>query len=70
MSRKEARWLDLLSQFGIKQVIRKPRRVHVVGYVLSRALHVIEGMEGLKFANMQDSSVSIDLSFHVQYCSD
>lgn len=67
MSRKEARWLDLLSQFGIKEVTLQPGRVHVLGDVLSRAPHVIDGLE---VANMQVSTVSFDLGFEAQYASD
>ena len=67
MGRKEARWLDLLSQFSIKDVSLKPGRVHVLVDVLSRAPHVIEGLE---VTNMQVSIVSLDLGFEAQYASD
>ena len=42
MSEKEARWLDLLSQFGISKITLKAGRVHVLGDALSRAPHILE----------------------------
>lgn len=36
LSRREARWLDFLSQFGITSVTLKKGRVHVLGDTLSR----------------------------------
>ena len=37
MSRKEASWLDLLSQLGISKITLKAGRVHVLGDALSSA---------------------------------
>lgn len=39
LSRKEARWLDLLSDFGIFPITLKKGKVHVLGDTLSRAKH-------------------------------
>jgi len=42
LSRREARWLETLGNFGIFPVTLKPGRIHVLGDVLSRAPHVTE----------------------------
>ena len=36
ISRREARWLDFLSSFGINEVVHKAGKIHVLGYALSR----------------------------------
>ena len=41
LNRKEARWIDLLAQFGISKITLKAGRVHVLGDALSRAPHII-----------------------------
>ena len=43
MSRKEARWLETLGNFGIFPITLKPGKIHVLGDVLSRAPHVLSG---------------------------
>lgn len=45
LSRREARWLDFLSQFGISAVALKPRRIHVLGDELSRIPPDLSTME-------------------------
>lgn len=45
LHRREARWLDLLSQFNILNMNHKPGRIHVLGDVLSRAPHVMTERE-------------------------
>lgn len=40
LSRREARWLDFLGQFGITQLTLVKGRVHVLGDVPSRAPHI------------------------------
>lgn len=60
MSRNEARWLDILSQFGIKKVNLKPGRFYVLRDVLSRSAHVIYGFEVTNFCV---SGVSFDMGF-------
>lgn len=69
MNRKEARWLDLLSQFGIQKVTLKPGRVHVLGDVLSRAPH-ISRQEAVTVSNMQLSTLKLDLDFSGKYDRD
>ena len=69
MNRKEARWLDLLSQFGILRMNLKPGRVHVLGDVLSRAPHVMQEL-GPSVSNMQVSSLALDLQFEMEYETD
>ena len=41
MSRKEARWLETLGNFGIFPINLKPGKIHVLGDVLSRAPHIM-----------------------------
>ena len=67
LNRKEARWLELLSQFGIRKVNLRPGRVHVLGDVLSRAPHIME--QDLLAANAT-SAVSLDIEFGEQYAGD
>ena len=43
LSRKEARWLETLGNFGIFPITLKPRKIHVLGDALSRAPQVIKG---------------------------
>ena len=50
ISSKEARWLDLLGQFGITNITLKAGIVYVLGDVLSRAPHVMN--EQLSLNNM------------------
>lgn len=66
-SRKETTWLDLFSQFSIKQFSLGFGRVHVLSDLISRTPHVIDGLE---VNNMQASIVSLDLAFEAQYISD
>ena len=71
MSRKEARWLDLLSQFGISKVTLKAGRVHVLGDALSRAPHVVEGPETCIDANnMEVNAVEWGIDFSEHYEDD
>ena len=39
LSRKEARWLETLGNFGVFPITLKPGKIHVLGDVLSRAPH-------------------------------
>ena len=55
LNRKEARWLDLLSQFNIRQINLKPGRIQVLGDALSRAPHVMNETE-LELGNFEASS--------------
>ena len=43
LSRKEARWLETLGNFGIFPITLKPVTFHVLGDALSRAPHIIMG---------------------------
>lgn len=43
MSRKKARWLETLEDFGIFPITLKPGNTHVLGDVLSRAPHILKG---------------------------
>lgn len=67
LNRKEARWLDLLAQFGIKKINLKPGRVHVLGDVLSRAPHV---MEEMTLNNVTVSGLASPFDFSMDYESD
>lgn len=69
MNRKEARWLDLLSQFGIFKVNLKPGRIHVLGDVLSRAPHVMKE-DNLAVNTIQVSSLAFDFDFKNNYGGD
>lgn len=60
MNRREARWLDLLAQFGITAITLKPGRVHVLGDTLSR---ILEAGSRLLCNNLQISSVELGLDF-------
>ena len=40
LSRKEARWIETLGNFGIFPITLKPGKIHVLGDTLSRAPHV------------------------------
>lgn len=51
INRKEARWLDLLSQYNICQVNLIPGRIHVLGDVLSRAPHIMK--ENIELSNLE-----------------
>ena len=42
LNRKDARWLELFSQFAIRKVNLHPGRVHVLGDLLSRVPHIME----------------------------
>ena len=46
LSRKEARWLETLGNFGIFPITLKPGKIHVLGDTLSRAPHVIKSESG------------------------
>lgn len=39
LSRREAKWIDLLGQLGIKNVALQPGRVHVLGDAVARLAH-------------------------------
>lgn len=67
MSRYKVQWLDLLSKFDTKEVTMKPGGVHVLGDVLPRAPHLIEGVE---VTNMDISRETLDLGLPAQYYSD
>ena len=69
MNRREARWLDLLPQFGILKMNLKPGRIHVLGDVLSRAPHVMQ-KDTLDVNNMNVSVVSLNLDCSKQYEED
>ncbi len=54
LNRRDALWLETLSEFGIFPITLKKRSVHVLGDVLSRALHVtnevgVQNMSALIF---------------------
>lgn len=40
LSRREARWVEILGYFGIFPITLKPGKIHVLGDTLSRAPHV------------------------------
>ncbi len=40
LSRKEARWLETLGNFGIFPITLKPGKIHVLGDTLSRAPYI------------------------------
>ena len=71
LSRKECRWLDLLSQFGITKINLKPGRTHVLGDALSRAPQVVgEGTDSLTLENLEVSRVSLSFNFPENYPND
>ena len=43
MSRKEARWLETLGNFGVFPITLKPGKIHVLGDALPRAPHILNG---------------------------
>lgn len=45
MSRKEARWLETLGNFGIFPITLKPGKIHVLGDSLSRAPHFMKAKD-------------------------
>lgn len=61
MTRREARWLDFLSQFNITAITLRKGRIHVLGDALSRAPHApvtLSNTEALNFSlpeNLSDS---------------
>ena len=55
MSRREARLLETLGNFGIFPITLKPGKIHVLGDVLSRAPHVLNG--DLSNLNLNDVEV-------------
>ena len=67
LNRREARWLELLSQFGIRKVNLRPGLVHVLGDVLSRAPHV---MDQYSLTSNATSTVSLDIVFRDHYSTD
>lgn len=68
LSRKEARWLEILGQFGISKISLKPGRVHVLGDVLSRRPHVMSAK--LELGNAEVSMAIMDLAFGKNYLDD
>lgn len=59
LSRREARWLDFLGQFGITQPALVKGKVHVLGDVPSRAPQVISGCPRMNNLNVE--SIRFDL---------
>lgn len=53
LSRREARWLDVLGQFGITQLTLVKGKVHVLGDVPSRAPQVISGCPRMNNLNVE-----------------
>jgi hypothetical protein len=45
LSRREARWSEILGNYGIFPITMKPGKVHVLGDVLSRAPHVMNSSD-------------------------
>lgn len=70
LNRKEARWIDLLAQFGISKINLKAGRVHVLGDALSRAPHVIGDTTPLHVNHMETASLSLSLDFAQHYEQD
>ena len=68
ISRKEARWLDLLGQFGISKPTLVSGKVHVLGDALSRAPHVLSG--SFELNNISVSRVALDFNFDKLYDTD
>ena len=67
MSRKEARWLDLLSQFNIDSLTLRPGRIHVLGDSLSRIPHP---HQHVKIGNIHILNVSLPSGFEDNYAGD
>ena len=59
LSRKEARWLETLGNFGIFPITLKPGKIHVLGDVLSRAPHVITGRNA-SFSNIEVPEINFE----------
>ena len=53
LSRKEARWLETLGNFGIFPITLKPGSIHVLGDVLSRAPHIMNGKDGTMLNSLE-----------------
>lgn len=68
LSLREARWLELFSQFGITKMSLKPGKVHFLSDVLSRAPHVISST--LQIGHFEVSQASLQLGFEKHYKHD
>lgn len=62
MSRKEARWLETLGNFGIFPITLKPGTIHVLGDTLSRAHHLISEwmFEGISCNDVEIPFIDIE----------
>ena len=61
MSRKEARWLENLGNFGIFPINLKPGKIHVLGDKLFRAPHVLNGdLSNLKLNDVEVLGVDFE----------
>lgn len=67
-SRKEARWLELFAQFCISNLSLRPGQIHVLGYMLSHAPHVMS--ESLEIGNFSLSRANLKLYFENNYLKD
>lgn len=67
LSRRETRWLEFLSQFGINKLTLEKGRVHVLGDALSRAPHAPPIPE---INNTTASAIELCPDFHKKYCQD
>jgi hypothetical protein len=45
LSRREARWSEILGNFGVFPITLNPGKIHVIGELLSRAPHVIHSLD-------------------------
>lgn len=69
LSRREARWLDLLGHFGITELTLKPGKAHVLGDAPSRIPHV-DLEKVLEVSNTQILSVMLPSDFASNYAKD
>ena len=58
LSRKEARWLETLGNFGIFPITLKPVKLHVLGDALSRAPQIIKGE--MKINDVEVPSIDVN----------
>ena len=54
LSRREARWLETLGNFGIFPITLKPGKIHVLGDTLSRAPHASMNSVEILSANVEE----------------
>ena len=69
LSRRETRWVEYLSQFGITAVALKAGKLHVLGDALSRLPHA-PVVEEVEIANTEAITLALPGNFEKNYLSD